>query len=98
MTAKQIIALIIGIAALAVTAWKGPQAWGLVASGLTAIVIFVSTLRIAPKQDQEYIQDLEDALTQQQLANTMADPNSAPVSDALKSRSRDRFNRRVVRL
>jgi hypothetical protein len=98
MTAKQIIALVVGLAALAITAWKGPQAWGIVASVLTAIVLFVGTLKIAPKEDAEYIQDLEDALTKQQLANTVADPGTSPVANALPSRSRERFARRVVRL
>lgn len=85
MNAKQIIALVVGLLALGITAWKGPQAWGLVATGLTAIVILVSTLRIVPKEDEEYIQDLEDAL---RVATT---PQNDVTNSGLAGKSRARF-------
>ena len=97
VNAKQIIALLIGLLATAVTAWKGPQAWGLIASGLVAVVMLVSTLKLTPKEDEEYIQDLEDALTKQESANTLA-ARAANASEGLRSaRSRARFNARKVR-
>ncbi len=92
MNAKQIIALIVGLLGVAVTAWKGPQAWGFVASGLTAIVLFVSTYKIAPKQDEEYIQDLEDALSKS------PSPVAAAGENLATEKSRARFARRVVKL
>lgn len=66
MTAKRIITLVVGILALAVTAWKGPVAWHLVATAVGSVVAAVAlgygTLKVIPAKDEEYVKDLEDAL------------------------------------
>ncbi len=85
MTMKQIVALVVGIVALGVTAWKGPSTWGLISTGVTALAILVGTLGIVPKKDEEYIRDLEDAL---RLAT---EPQNTVDNSGLVGPSRVRF-------
>lgn len=96
MTPKQIIALLVGLLATAVTAWKGPQAWGFIASGLTAIVILVSTLKLTPKEDEEYIQELETTLEKSILTQDDTGMSMAPHVQ-LSAPSRARFMKQFYR-
>ncbi len=85
MNAKQIITLAVGIVALGVTAWKGPGVWSAVSAAVTAIALFVGTLKIVPAKDQEYVDDLEDAL---RVATT---PQNDVTNSGLAGASRERF-------
>ena len=84
MTPKAIINLVVGILALAVTAWKGPSAWSAASAGLASVCLFFGTLSIVPKKDAEYIDDLETALA-----------SKATAQDVPAGPSRARFARKM---
>lgn len=62
MTSKTITTLVVGIAALIITAWKGPGAWSAVSSAVVTLCLLVGTLSILPAKDKKYIEDLEAAV------------------------------------
>jgi hypothetical protein len=93
MTPKAIITLVVGILALGITTWKGPSAWSAVSTGIVAIALFVGTLKIIPKQDEEYVQDLEDAL-QMSVGNKSPIATNEIVTNLPKA-SRKRFLARI---
>jgi hypothetical protein len=64
MTPKAIIVLVVGVLSMGVTAWKGPSTWGAVSGAVSALCLFIGTLGVIPKKDQEYIDDLEQAVEQ----------------------------------
>lgn len=69
MNPKIVIASVVTLAGLLVTAWKGPSTWGAISAALTAAcVLALPLLAKATASDpklsaiEEYVADLEDEL------------------------------------
>lgn len=67
--ASLLVTLLVAVAGLLVTAWKGPSAWSAVAATVTAFCIFVTPLLARAAETnpkiaklEEYVADLEDEL------------------------------------
>ncbi len=62
MNRKQIVALAVGIVALAVSVWKGPGAWATASHAVDAACLFALPLLGRDPKLAGYVSDLETAL------------------------------------